>query len=226
MAWVYEQKFNGLNNGDLAGQDSFTLTAGLTTIDVTESNPFEGTKCITKTAGAGCGYIRSITAVASGVFYYSARAKTGSASATASVRIRLTSSGTRALQVDLDLKTNNITCQDGAVNTQDTGQDYVNDTYIRIGVDFDCTTDTYELNFDNGAWSASYDFQNAVASIDKLEIKGENINDNAWYMDYISPNYVDPGGSNIKKLNSIAYANLKKVNNIAIANIKKINTIS
>lgn len=67
MAWVYEQKFNDLNDGDLNGQDSWS---GATSFDVQTTTKFEGTKALADLAGSGDrSIVRAGMNCSSGVVY-------------------------------------------------------------------------------------------------------------------------------------------------------------
>lgn len=71
MAWSYEQKFNTLNDGDLNGQDSWSID---TSFDVQTTTKYEGAKAVAviNPAGEVNGY-RAITGVDAGTFYFAMR---------------------------------------------------------------------------------------------------------------------------------------------------------
>lgn len=68
MGWTYEQKFNSLNDGNLAGQDNFTAEGDSPQVQI--SKTFEGAKAISLIDA--CGADRALTGdeVVSGKLYY------------------------------------------------------------------------------------------------------------------------------------------------------------
>lgn len=84
MAWVYEQKFDTLNNGNLNGQDSWS---GSTDFQVTTSNPYKGAKAVIINGNAGgATIIRNVTATSTGVIYFAIRSGVTNKNVTIQVR--------------------------------------------------------------------------------------------------------------------------------------------
>lgn len=185
MAWTYEQKFNDLNTGDLNGQDSWNDTPSSgTSVSVVESNTYEGAKCAFATALVKS--YRQISAVTSGVFYVSLMHTTSTGGIHGMVI--MSSSYSVAFQFYMRVESpNDWYCIDGASPVY-IGS-WTDNVYTRAGIEFDCSTDQWRINFDDGSWSSWFDFQNVQASVGAMRLWHNSIDDCYW--DFISPNYAD-----------------------------------
>ena len=197
--WTYEQKFDGLNDGGMAGQDSWTYSAGSDHAIVGSVDPYEGTKCL----GFGTTSIvvieRDITGVASGSVYVSIKVP---ADGTAIFRLQ-TAKGTDGFFY-LYFKGGDIWVYDSASYTERIIlADFDVDTWYRIGIAFECgaggweglSADTFKVNVNGGAWSSAYACPAGAAAVNTIDLSS-NVKQNI-YFDFISPNYEEapPAGA-------------------------------
>ena len=194
--WLYEQKFNDLNLGDLSGQDGWSGAAGF---DVVTDNPAEGTKCVQQPSGANwCdNNLRSVGPYTYGTVYISMR----SASINGGGAFHLKNSGDYNDILIYFWSGGEIKIYNYATDTWVTIGYYTADNWVRIGIAFEYTAGGYEglsqytfkVNVNNGAWSSAY-------IIRGVPYRGTNISSIQFYryggvvsaFDYISPNYSPP----------------------------------
>ena len=185
MAWTYEQLFDGLNDGNLSGQDSWTDDTEWQV--VTDAISYEGTKCIKNIVSNTRSTKRDITAVTSGTFYFSMRSGD---TAIQAPWFDAYDSTTRLFLVRFELDELEILDSTGWVKIQD----IVDDTWYRIGVEFDCSTDIFNISVDSSAFSGNYDFVSATTDLDNIVLFSTGAT-SPVYMDAISPDYT-PSSAN------------------------------
>lgn len=188
MAWTYEQKFNDLNTADLNGQDSWS---GAANYDVSTTNPYEGTKCVTVSGdGTERTISRVISGVTSGTFYVSMRSAdtdkyflmkvyTGTSRAGRLSNIGFNASG-------------NITYFNGSTEITLVSS-YTANTWYRIGIEIDSANTRYKINVNNGAWSGWVNYNDVTGTDEVTELFFEipSTYSGEAAFDYISPNYSD-----------------------------------
>ena len=234
--WTYEQKFDGLNDGDLNGQDSWS---GATEFDVTTDAAalYEGTKGLKIYQPAGLKTIKRTlpASIESGEFWISVKA---TETTQLYPRININNDGD---VIDLEIffwsdGTIKYYSRDATDYVQIDSLTYSADTWIRLGVRFRCTgaaafeglnERTAKVSIDGGDnWSSELEFEAASGTdINYLELVGFADTGNYNYFDYISPNYVAPVVTDIKSVNGLAYASVKSKNGLAIGSIKSINNL-
>jgi len=181
MAWTYEQKFNGLNNGDLVGQDSWASVSG-DSFQVTGTGTlYEGTK-YARIISDGVNK-RTVTEVTSGTIYVSLKLVTPNNGYT---RFYLYNGATFITYIQYTPTV--IRVRDGS-STQILLDPAVSDTWYRAGIEFDASTDQARFNLDDGTWTSWYDFAVATTGIDNIQIATLSGNDEYASYDFISPNY-------------------------------------
>ena len=191
MAWTYEQKFDGLNNGDLAGQDSWSLKYGTGPHYVDDTVVSQGTKALRRVGGIGDAvvYERTIIAITDGIVYIDMRYhKVG----TVQVGFYLLDGSTEIMNALLDQGgTNKIKLR--ANNIYHEIADAAADTWFRIGLEIDAANNRCRINIDGGAWSDWYATV-AYTKIDTMWIISTDVTSESdeAYWDYISPNYAEP----------------------------------
>lgn len=180
MAWAYEQRFNSLTPGDLNGQDSWS---GSAVFDVSTSSPIEGSQSILASFSSAQGAIsRAITPVTSGTVYMSFNMAQTNAG---NQQVKFYSGSTLAFFIRFNAS-GNIVAFGGAGTTI---QAYAANTVYRLGITFDCGTDTFTVSVNNGTPSSSIAFDSPVSSIDKIEFEQPSTATATWRFDYISPTY-------------------------------------
>lgn len=149
MAWTYEQLFNGLTDGDLNGQDSWS---GNTGFDVTTETSYEGAKdvSLTTTSDTFSTITRTVTGVSAGVCYVSMKRGTSSAQANANFELydggggdllRIFQNGSNYQYLD-STGWNNLIATD--------------DSWHRIGIEWDNAghANQFRIQIDNEPWTA------------------------------------------------------------------------
>jgi len=190
--WTYEQKFDGLSDGDLNGQDSWS---GSTNFQVgAYGAPYEGTKDV---LGNKASVIqRAVILVPYGTVYISFYTANGRLDG---CMMSLQEGSTDKCRLYFD---STIIIRDPT--TWHSIGAWAADTWYRIGFAFDFTAGGweglsqgyYKANVNGGAWSTAYQFENPGGSgISNFYIA---IYEDAggvyyWYFDYISPNYSEAG---------------------------------
>ena len=192
--WIAEDLFNDYTVGDLNGQGSSgsgwdSGWSGVTQFDVTTNTPYEGTKCVQITGNNSNLWAieRDLTSVTDGTFYISAR--TSSVSDTDFVFVRLFENGSPLIQIRL--KDNEIQYFDGNLSSWVSLSSISANTWYRIGVSFDCSTDTYDVNVNDGTWTTGIDFQFVGDAVEIFNIREQRSNATIRF-DTISPDYT-PG---------------------------------
>ena len=197
MAWTYEQDFEALSTGDLNGQDSWS---GDTDFDVVDTGtPYEGSQYlqIDPAGDAFEAISRSVTSVAAGVVYCSLKInRTGGTAgkalrgdvllyegATIIARI-FAQIGGAADKIELLASSGWVVLATGISN----------DTWYRIGIEWDASTDKYRANVNGGTWSSWYDPTGSpsFSGVDKITLDASSQDAGAtgtMSFDYISPDY-------------------------------------
>lgn len=187
MAWTYTQNFDALTLGDLNGQDSW---AGDTPWDVESSVVLQGTQSVGAAADASVdkAVSRVVTGVTSGTVYISGRQSAATGGARLNIQL---------------LEGATVLCWIRARNTDDTHWDWYHggtssttfatlaiNTNYRFGISFDCASDQYQVNIDNGSFTTADTFynNNTATNVDTIKVYLENGSYNA-YFDAISPIY-------------------------------------
>lgn len=189
MAWSYEQLFNGLSDGDLNGQDSWS---GNTGFDVQSVLFYEGTKALEADGTTNESITRTITDVSSGTFYFSIRRS--STAGTADVGLRLLIGGNIAVDIRME-DTADFRFWNGSTKT--VGPTWSVNTWYRIGITFNVSDSTWSYNIDNGSFSTTYSFRVASGGndVDTIQLYvGNGLSTGAAYWDAISPDYTPGGG--------------------------------
>lgn len=108
-----------------------------------------------------------------------------------------------------------------------------NNTWYKIDIDFDCTTDTFSVYLNDVSVGTGFSFENASTSVTRFYVVNNSASGfsatlgNTMWIDEIEP-YAAPasGPAKLKTWNTIAKAKLKTLDTIAIAKIKTIDTIA
>lgn len=187
MAWTYTQNFNSLTTADLTGQDSWS---GDVDYDVATTATFEGAKAV-KAIGANGNIDRAITAVTSGVFYFSMMRPDTVSDAT----FRLLSGG--SVWLGITFESGNIELFDGTGSPTTLVTGYkLNQWYI-----FEVTiisTSQLSLRYHNGyAWSTTTGTRSSsiTGSIDTIRLNAGA--SGTCYWDNITP--TDPTTNQISR---------------------------
>mgnify|MGYP001596124676 CR=1 FL=1 len=184
MAWTYQQLFNGLTDGDLNGQDSWSGSAAY---DVTTETSYEGAKDLKLVAiGSYLTIERVVTGVAAGVVYVSMK---WSEAANTAQKIELRNQA-GALSLLVYFNGSNIL---GLIVG-----DYITiqaspsaDTWYRVGMEWEDTNHTIRYNVNNGTWSAWQTPDSSWTTIDKIDftVQQSPLGSLVARFDTISPNY-------------------------------------
>ncbi len=185
-SWTYEQDFESLNTGDLNGQDSWEVTDPNCNV-VTSPPPSQGTKHLQLSNFATCK--REITGQSSGVLFVDIQAINVAEGYNG---FCLSKDGTifgETVKTGPYIGFNS----DGEIivyHTKPTARyklgDYVDGSYYRIGIEFDCSTDKGRYNLNGGPWSNWLNFinDNDLSDLDQIWI-GSNYGA-IFYIDNIS----------------------------------------
>ena len=199
MAWTYEQTFNSLSGGDLNGQDSWGGGTNNTRFDVQSSVVFEGANAVSNTQpgdASSSEIIRTVTGINSGIVYVSIRRT----AAAGNLSIKLGESASSKMYVVMDTLGNIVTLS-GALFTSNTIQAYSNDTWYRIGIEFDNVgqPNKFRANVDGGSFTSWLDVTNtSYTNIDEIHLDSSDaISGVTDYYDFISPNYTASATTNI-----------------------------
>lgn len=172
MEWNYEQKFNGLNNGDLNGQDGW-VSGGSTVLNVGNYTPNEGSKNLKASIlnNGDFAYTRTLPGYVTGTFYFSAKVDT-----LEDFGISLTAyMGVGAANLIISFQSTGIYAYDNTGAADVKIGDVLTDTWYTIGVEFDISLNRYRAKVDSGNWSAWFGLAVAEGDvIDTLEIDGSN----------------------------------------------------
>lgn len=129
-------------------------------------------------------------------------------------------STSNAFRIDFNQAGNIIAYRSGGTTTI---QAYTNNTWYKVNLRFDCATDTYTVEINDGGESSSLAFVNNKTSIDR------------WRLDISAngagtpgKNWIDSFGSGaassaIKTIDGLAKASVKTVDGLAIASVKSWN---
>ena len=227
--WTYEQKFNDLNTAALSGQDSWTGTAGF---DVVTTSPAEGAKCVGQPSGANWSdnTQRSITAVTSGTVYVSMKSEDTVGNGGGGFQLLNDSSLTDIIVLFWSDNTIRVLNDAASAYVQDGSAAWSADTWVRIGIAFECgagaweglSAGYYKLSYDDGAWGSAHKMKRSS----RTSIAGVwlyRMGSDASYFDYISPEY---SSTEIKSVNGLAKSSIKSINGLAIASIKNFNGLA
>lgn len=206
MAWTYQQLFNTLTDGDLNGQDSWSGDTGL---DVATSTPvpWEGAKCLKGVTPADFNdheVTRSITSLTSGVVYFSYLFSNASGSDKRAALL-LYSGATKV--VHLKCFGSQILMENNTPGNDTLFTGLVVDTWYRIGLEYDASTDQARANKDGGAWSSWVNVY-AASSVDTIKLSVSDNNGIATGyigIDAISPDYTPSAGGGANTTNFFAF---------------------
>jgi hypothetical protein len=193
MAWTFEETFDSLSNGDLSGQNSWS---GSTKWQVVGSSPTpaDGAKCVNGTTNADYNQqwaYRDITAVTEGTVYVSLLRNTSGGS-DKRCYFRLQEGSTVVTEVKLINNPPDVHAVTSGPTNQTIATGLSDDTWIRIGIWFNASTDKVKFNVNGGTWSAEYTAWNAFSQVDRIGISPEDNNASSGgyvAVDSISPNY-------------------------------------
>lgn len=207
--WRYEQNFNGLNDGDLVGQDNWTEYRE-TAISALVGNysPYEGTKCIKISNPELLAYpnnynwyYQTINCVR-GRFHIAVKLNSDD-DTDASIDI-ISDGATVELSVSASVwdGVNVISVFDWYDGGVDTGLRYEDDTWFVLGIDFDNDAGIFYINKDGGDWCGPYysngDPENYGNPMTKLGIDGYiRNNTSSVYFDEIKREHFGPFPSSI-----------------------------
>ena len=224
MAWIYEQKFNALNDGGLIGQDSFLQVSSHGDLTVQTSDKYEGAKAVITSSGSS-GWMgevyRDISSVVSGVVYFAIK-QTGDIM---NGGFFLYNAGT-------------LICGVGSIYNQnfylrataDTllVENFSQSSWYLFALEFSTDSDQCRVKWKiaGGTWSAWSDWLAMTASsgIDRIRFGGYNdTGGTPGYLgvDCISPTNPEPETA-ISKVAGVEYSSLSKISGVAIASVKKV----
>lgn len=175
MAWVYTQNFDGLNDGDLTGQDSWS---GDTSYDVQTTTVLEGTKSVGSVANGEVDIDRAITGVTDGV---------------ASIKMRKGSTILWAFQFqegavykfDAIMNPGSGNVEARGATSESAGAFTLNTTHT-IDTEFDVSTDQLRVRLDGGTFTAWVDFAATVTTaVDEIRMSKQNAGTQGVYFDDI-----------------------------------------
>lgn len=195
--WTYEQLFNGLTTADLNGQDSWS---GSTTFDVDTTAPYEGAKCVSSVLNSDStiNIDRTFTGISSGTVYVSMKVNRTAGMRRGSIFLRTgTTDVARIFFVyDASSFTQIRLLSNIAAAWVDVTTSVTNDTWFRIGIQFDDAAfpDRYRINVNGGVWSEWHKYNGAPAwsTIDTIRLSDDGNNGSGsgtMYWDTISADY-------------------------------------
>lgn len=236
MAWVAEQTFEALSNGDLNGQaggTGFTGNwSGSTNYDVESTVAYEGSKGVINNVNANADITATLTSAVSGAFvvYFAMRRGSTSAGQTYS---KLRSAGGNRCEVIFQ-DTGNVVAVNSGVGLETIITGYVANTWYVFRVTGNTTAGTYTVAYSTDPYGSAGTFSAESISLTmgstgditafRFDRDASTAND---YWDYISPTTPFPapsGPTNLKSLDTNVKANIKSYNTNVLANIKSINT--
>ncbi len=195
--FTYEQNFDGLSTGNLAGQDSWTYVSGnqpQVQTSVFESSP----NGVSGQSNTNVNTYRDITAVNTdnSIYYFSIQGNTMStvdnaglnfsngATPIATVYINAPNAGDISLRDPINGDYTNLMTGAAA------------NTWYRVGVEFDFTNDRVRANINNGDMSA-WNTMNAFTQVNRLVLEANNGDAGSLtaYWDNFSASYSPAGGS-------------------------------
>lgn len=228
MAWVAEENFNSLSDGDLNGQGGGSgwsaNWSGGTNYDVQGSTVYEGAKAV-QGVNANQNITRALTtAVSAGVVYWAMRCNMGP---TGDAAVDLKTGGNIYARIqfrsDGGSPANILVATGTAQNTIVSG--FSNIWYvIELTI---ISTSSFSIRVHNGtSWSSSFGpyTSNTTGSVDTVQFNSGG--DQTLYVDTFTA--TDPtaaaGPANLKSYNTNLKANIKSINTNLIANVKSLNT--
>ncbi len=189
--WTYQQDFEGLNLGDLNGQDSWVVSRDSVDVVLTGS-PYEGAKHakLTKTS-VGVSLTRSFSDVPYGTLYFAFKLEGTTAGLNAYMSLIAGEENAFLLNFAEDY---NLMAYNHGVFV-DTGIDYAADTYYKISIRFECTAGAWEalpiyhwqFNINDGDWSDVYGFSTEGAAINGINFHTYNTTAYLDFFGYPSP---------------------------------------
>lgn len=204
MAWTYEQLFNALSNGGLAGQDSWSDAGGSGgPTQVEDTVMFEGAKGTSVTLGSSVedDIRRAISAISDGSMYVAFRLTSITAS-TGTFHIRTSSANVMALRMPGPLSTDAFSI---ITDTTDVVvlSGLAADTWYVANIEFDDTNQNNKYRariWKTGTgWSSFTAWSNTLAAYTTVDLirwndsSGDGGSAHTAYMDTITP--TDPTGT-------------------------------
>lgn len=188
-SWPLEDYFNSdaYSTGNLNGQNSWTAH---TVYQVQSSVVNEGNQAISFISGGSPAATKAVSGGSSGIFYVSIR-KT-SVAVSQNMLYEVKESGTNIARVKFDAGTIYY-FGPSAWNTLATGLSA--NTWYRVGLEYNCSTDQFRVNLDNGTWTAwtnnagNYNCTN-LTTFGFVGVGGSG----TFYADTISGDYTPGGG--------------------------------
>lgn len=194
MAWVAEENFNSLSDGDLNGQGSgygwAAAWSGDTDMDVQGTYTFEGAKAVKEAAAGFGGIVRQLTStVTVGTVYCS--------------MMLTTTSGNGSFILNSNSTTGEmyVKAENGNIAIYDNGT-YINfgtytaNVWFTIGIDFDNVSQAnkFRANVNNGAWTSWYTVDGgSYTNIGYVKLEGDSGGTADRYWDRISTSPYYPG---------------------------------
>jgi hypothetical protein len=195
--WVDEIDFDTYSTGNLSGQDGWTFHSG-SDLQVVSTPTDTGSRAIAAvSAGGNFRDYRSITTVNTdgAIVYFSIRTDTNTS--VDNMGLFFANGTTVCAQVMINAPSAGYISLRQRVSpygwtTLTTGVS--NDTWYRVGIEFDFTNNRFRGNVDNGTWSVWEDMASTsqINRIDMLANNGDGAS-TACYIDSISASY-SPGG--------------------------------
>lgn len=193
MAWTAIETFEaGTVGADVAGTSggsgwsaAWAETGAGQLFDFSTSSPAFGSKCaVAAFAGAQGELSRTFTAITEGTFYYSMRVS----NTTSNCQMRLQDGANLKLFIRFGA-TGNITAF-GSSGTDI--QTYLANTWYRLGVAFDCGTDTFTVSVDNGTPSSAIAFNATASQVTRLMFEEPANQTVTFSIDDIADTYIPP----------------------------------
>jgi len=201
--WIYEQKFNTLNDGDINGQDSWTGTAG---VEVQTTTKYEGAKALQMVHdGIAQNAQREITAIAEGSMYV-AMMKTDNNSDESNFQLRAAGGGSIAANIKFS--------SGGKIQYYASGYvdiiSYTANQWYILNIEFDYAVQgtKYRVRVNDGtSWSVFTSWvdagQGAWTTVGRVHVEKQTGNGHYTYWDIITPQ--NPVGEDPTTSDSIAY---------------------
>lgn len=232
MAWVYNQYFNALVDGDLNGQDSWAATGASTDflVSTAATTRYEGAKGLSLPTTSAGNYRRAVTGTTTGTVWYAMKYTTASATGDG-VNFNLKTGAafgaiTKFVQV---AGTNKLQYFSGGTGYLDLVSPAVTDTWYVIQMVYDCTSGgdgSYSVGVNGGALVTGIPMAaNVSAGIDTIEIGNDGTSGWDCQFDTISSTDINVASS-IKTFDGLARASVKTIDGLAIANVKTVNGLA
>jgi len=105
---------------------------------------------------------------------------------------------------------------------------FVSDTWYKIDIEFDCSTDEYRARVDDSSWTSWVDFAilSSATTLDYFKADRGSAGPYYTYIDDISIDATVAPTADISEVNGVTLANLSEINGVTKANASEINGLT